>query len=1041
MTEEARLADFPHIHIVEASAGSGKTYCLARRYLQLIINPHLRPDEIPINNILAITFTNKASLEMKERILEFLKRAALDRFVKDREKESILSGLGVTNEAARKKAHLVMDHLIRNYNFFQVQTIDSFINAILSGCAFKVGLSSNFKVRTDYPDYLAYTLDKLIDRAASQPGIREIMNSFLRQYLYIENRAGWFPKKDMLEIITQLFRMSNKYGLGFSPSPVSSEEVIIKKKLILKLLHELNLKLPTGTYALFAQKLPVFLENNPESFDIESLSKYLEDPEEFPIKKNGVVPDEVFALWKDIHQNIKELCEIEAVSIYNSYIQIFNLVSRDLKDLASKEDVLFLESMNKEAGELFVDRSVSPPELYYRLATRLRHFLIDEFQDTSILQWKNLRPMVEEALSTGGSLFYVGDKKQAIYRFRGGEVTLMDLVKKDFPGFKAIEGSLNRNFRSFKEIVEFNNEVFSPDNLRRFLAQFENEAKSAFSLAPIDQDEIVGVFQASRQSCGQEYGFGYIKIESIDAPGRSEKEALIRDKLLRLIDNLSKRYNPGEMALLTRENSEVKLLSEWLLEKGIPVESEKTLNIRENSLIKELVSFLRFLNSPIDDLAFASFILGDIFAVSSGIKRKELEEFLFTVRDKKNDQRGYLYREFRGCFPQAWEGLIEEFFKNVGFVPLYELTVSMIEKFSVLTNFSEYQGFFMRLLELIKKYEEEEPGISGFLEYFDKAPEEELYVNISGVNSIKILTIHKAKGLEFPVVVVPFLEMNIKADTQVVYPQNEQLSLLRLKKRYASFSPRLRTAYDQEYKKAFIDELNNIYVALTRAVEELHIFIPRRSGRGVNPASWLFPQIDLEKGKSPESRKQKSVNKTSLSIPASKYKNWISLLKEEFIDVSLLREREKVQSGDIMHYILSFIGNLHSQDEEKAAQEAISQARARFNLSSGSRSYEDALRRIIRDKHARIFFDCPEHQVFQEKEVVDSFGNTLRIDRLLLNTKEAIVIDYKSSRIQGDEYLEQVRLYTRIIRQIYPKLAVKGYLIYLDTCGLEEVNE
>ncbi|MBU2258516.1 MAG: UvrD-helicase domain-containing protein, partial [Candidatus Omnitrophica bacterium] len=594
------LLTFPHILTVEASAGSGKTYALAQRYLRLIINPALDLKNIPLNNILAITFTNKAALEMKERILEFLKKTALD---------------VSSDEFSRKKAFLAMEYLIRNYNYFQVQTIDSFINAILSGCAFKLGLSSNFKVRTDYRDYLAYSLDELIDRSVSSKEVKEAFRSFLKQYLYIDNRLGWFPKKEVLGVIQGFFSQSNKYGIKFSASRIRPEDLIIKKKHILKLLNKLENILPPETNANFTHSLRSFLEENLESFDVDDLSVFFARPE-FPIRKGEEVPDEVVLIWEGIATNIRQLCEMESLYVFNSYIVIFNLALEDLKVISCKEDILFLESMNKEAGMLFSEKALSPPELYYRLATRLRHFLIDEFQDTSVLQWKNLYPMIEEALSTGGSLFYVGDKKQAIYRFRGGEVTLMDSVKKELGQFKVFENSLLKNFRSAKTIVEFNNHIFSADNLTRFLTQREESGKSSLKLSPQDKNDIIAVFKGSGQSYQEEKSGGYVKVELIDVENKIDREERIKEKLCGLLKDLTLEFHYQDIAILARENEEVKLLSEWVLALGIPVESEKTLNIRENRYIKELVSLLKFLNSPIDNLSFASFILGDIFSTA-----------------------------------------------------------------------------------------------------------------------------------------------------------------------------------------------------------------------------------------------------------------------------------------------------------------------------------------------------------------------------------------------------------------------------------------
>jgi ATP-dependent exoDNAse (exonuclease V) beta subunit len=259
---------------------------------------------------------------------------------------------------------------------------------------------------------------------------------------------------------------------------------------------------------------------------------------------------------------------------------------------------------------------------------------------------------------------------------------------------------------------------------------------------------------------------------------------------------------------LCRTNDEVEQISSWLLEHKLPVESEKTLNIRENSLIKELIAFLRFLNSPIDDLSFATFILGEIFTASAGLSVEQIREFLFNAHSDSGKNKGiYLYRLFRNRFPQVWDQCIEEFFRTVGFVPLYELVVTFLRTYGVLNRFEASQGFIMKFLEVVKEQEEDYQNIASFLEFFENELGENLYVHVAASDSINVVTIHKAKGLEFPVVVIPFFEMNLRVGGGfVVDPQGEHLRLLNLKKgEYTDFSPDLEARYRLEYKKAVVD--------------------------------------------------------------------------------------------------------------------------------------------------------------------------------------------------------------------------------------------
>ena len=1046
-TLTSKSIDHSQIYIVEASAGSGKTYALAKRYIQLLL-AHAQKEEAFFKNILAITFTNKAALEMKERISESLKKIALDKCSKA--EEEILDSLSGDRQAAQRKAYLLMDEIIRNYNFFQVQTIDSFINSVICGCAFILGLSSNFRIREDSGDYLAFSLDSLIDRALKDKLVLRIFKNFLKQYIYIENKTGWLVRRDILAVIVSMFGEFNVHQGEFLKLNIPDTEIMLKKKGILKLLKDLSLGLPPGTNKNFSDKLSGFLAENKESFDIDELSDYFAR-EDFPINKGFELSLNTQKLWKDLRKGIKQLCELEMNSLFNCYIDIFNEALGEFRSLSRSQDALFLEELNKEAQELFGKNQITVPELYYRLSLRLKHFLIDEFQDTSILQWINLSPMVEEAISTGGTLFYVGDKKQAIFRFRGGEVSLFDSVRDRFKDYKAAVSTLRINYRSQKEIVEFNNQIFSEENLTRFMQEFQSAKKNNSLFGSADIQEITRVFGDAQQSYKEENKDGFVKVEFIDSEDSDNQGALIKSRLIKLVDELRGRFGYQNIAILVRKNEDVALLTEWLLEYDIPVESEKTLNIRENPLIKEFISLLKFLNSPIDNLSFASFILGEIFIAASGIKRDDIEGFLFEINlASKKRNTGYYYKEFRNRFPRAWTGLLEELFRRVGFVPLYELVLGACERLKVFKNFPETHGFFMRLFELIKEKEEEHSTISAFLDYFDRAPQEHLYVNVTKSDAVKILTIHKAKGLGFGAVIMPFLEIDVKvggarnnrAQNYLVQADNSsgenKIRLLRLKSQYAKFCDQAKKIYAEEYKEAFLDELNNIYVALTRAECEMHIFIPKKSANANNPVRLLIQQ-ESERGKKIKYLEKKKKGQVLQEIAPASYKEWHEALKDEFKKEYEIINLEKMLKGEIIHCVLSCIGNAKAKKVDALVEKAIETAAFKFPQVKDFTDYEEIAKNLLKKEALKKFFYL-DTEVFLEKEIVDSRGNIRRLDRLVVGAVEAWILDYKSVKAESAADQQQVKEYIGIVKQIYPKKQIKGYLLYLDDLSLEEVN-
>ena len=1031
--------------VVEASAGSGKTYALAKRYLKLLINPVFRFEQIPLRSILAITFTNKATVEMKERILELLKRIAFDEFKNKEQEEDIYQSLELDKNFAKKRAKEIMDELIQNYSFFQVQTIDSFINALLLGCALRIDRSASFTIKRDYIPYLAYSLDLVIEQAPSNKTVLDFLKDFLQHYLFVENRSGWFPRQDIVLLLQSLFRLSNKYSGLFFEYEGEGKNVIRKKIALFEEIKELAKGFPDGMNKNAQNSIIKFIEDNDNIFEISEIPKKFQQPS-VPMNKGKEGVPTFERKWEKIYHGIKELIELEATISYTPYINLFRGMLLFLKDISKREDVLFLEELNKKARSLFGDGGVTVAELYYRLATRFRHYLIDEFQDTSRIQWQNLKMMIEEALSTGGSLFYVGDKKQAIYRFRGGEAGLFDQVKEELSQYNVRIEHLTKNWRSQKAIVEFNNRVFSYKNLKKTL-------KDSGILEELTGDdsaerEILDVFKDAIQERKEENQYGYVRVLGIDEKNQEERDEIMQRKILSLIEDLKKRFNYEDIALLTRDNNEVEIITSWLLKAGYPVESEKTLNLLENALIKELLSFLKFLCSPIDDLSFAAFILSDLFCCVTALKQEEMRDFIFNLhQEKKLSPNISLYTLFREEYPEVWNAYIDEFFKSVGFISPYELTVSIYQRFQLMERMSLSQAFLMKFLELIKAREDEYVNLSDFLSYIKDAPPEDLYVNVIHSDSIKVHTIHKSKGLEFPVVILPFLRMDISPESggrgtsSYVVDQGEDLGLVRITSHYRPYSEELQKIYSKACKKACIDELNNIYVALTRPKFELYLFVPKRSANKPNKARFLIPEEIREMGEKMVYEKKRRDKKPLMIIPPSSYRDWMGPLKEEFGDFDRIKNREKIFYGNVMHTILSLVGNLLSKREDEVIQRAISDAMVLYPAISDFTPYTQSIQSLISKKEIKPFFYVEDGEVFQEKEMVSSFGDLKRIDRLVVKEKEVWVVDYKSRGENEEIHQKQMREYMEIAEEIYPGREIKGFLIYFDEMSVKRIKK
>jgi ATP-dependent exoDNAse (exonuclease V) beta subunit len=786
-------------------------------------------------------------------------------------------------------------------------------------------------------------------------------------------------------------------------------------------------------------------------FDVDDLKTYW-SKEGFPINKGGTISPQLESLWQKLSQEIRELCLWEAHSMFNPYVVLFEKLLSCFGRLSRRDDVLFLEELNRKAALLFEDNLVTVEELYFRLAARFQHYLIDEFQDTSLSQWRNLVLMVEEALGSGGSLFYVGDKKQAIYAFRGGESRLFDALQIQLAGFNVQTTSLDKNYRSCPEIIKFNNRVFSLDNLQAFdqrrLEDSNKNKRHSIHFSESDFEKVANTFAHAQQLQGNDLTGGVVRVTYLEGRVKEERALQVRQKLIALMVDLRGRFALKDIAILTRGNDEVEEITQWLLQEGIYASSERSSDIKNNPLIGELMSLLAFLYSPVDNNAFAQFCLGSLMPKATGIGPQALRDFLFDCAQPTQPPglRGAFYEHFREAFPQVWEDFFEDFFFRVGVCPLYELTAGIIQRFGCEKHFPHYQGFFMHLLELVKMRETESCDLSSFLDYYENLEGEDRFVPMAQVDAIKVLTVHKAKGLEFPVVIVPYLEMDIKAGSggqdgsqaYVLDIQDEGMSLVRLKESYRQFCPELQARYEQEYKKAFLVELNIAYVALTRAIEELYVFVPARVGNTVNPAMFLIPEDCLSSGTPAERPAAHEHVLAHQKIKPFVSDPW-SGLQEEFLNQPAHCARS-ARRGTFYHALLMHIGHLNESNIDKTLQEAWDSTCRLFPPPCGegqgggdSVKVLADIRSFINRKDARPFFYLSaDAQVFCEKEFVNVYGDTKRIDRLIVFEDKVWIVDYKLSPGAEGEHQKQMEGYIELVRQFYPKHKISGHVLYLQ---------
>lgn len=1031
------ILKFPEICVTEASAGSGKTYALAKRYLQLLLLT-ARDNPQQYKNILAITFTNKASVEMKGRVFLFLKKTALKQLSAAEEKDFLLP-LSLSAQQASSIAYPLMESMIRHYHFVAVKTIDSFINTLLAGCSFKINLSSRFRIQRNSQEYIQQSLDKWIMTARQDASVRVLLNDFVHQYLFLENRSGWFPKEDLLKVINGLFAEFNTYQRSFLTFPVESGAIYADKKDFLEYARHVAIHADGLVNKTFLNGLNRFITEHPVAFDLDQVSRRFAHPEP-PLNKGCTATDELMSWWSKAHRSIERLCRAESYGVFNPYVLIFQEVMDVLGDRCVQEDILFLEELNKKAALLTQD-GITASELYYRLSARFHHYLIDEFQDTSVSQWQNLSLMVQEALSSGGSLYLVGDRKQAIYAFRGGESRLFDELPRQLPYAPIRREYLTKNWRSRRAIVEFNNRIFSTANLRGFIARrhaflLEKKEEDDVFFSENDIDGLEGIFAHAQQDIRSDMPNGFVQISHISGKKKEDREPLIRQKLLETLSELSHRFALRQIAVLTRNNAQVEEVTQWLLSAGFHVQSERSSDIKNHPLILEILDFLRFLHEPNKDVHFARFLLGEIFPKASGISSVELQQFLFeSAQDKARSKEMSLYRLFSLKYPDVCRDLLDVFLAQQEMRPVYESLVGIYESFS-LKAFSEAQGFVMHLLELAKRREEFSCSTGDFIVYMDALDNEERFVPVPAQDAVKVMTVHKSKGLQFEAVIIPYLEMSAQSSkggqgglSYVLDLSDEGLRMLRLKKTYAAFSPVLRKRYEDEYKKALMTEINTVYVALTRAISELYVMIPDRVANSVNPAIFLFPEDIVTAGIRRPALLPEALSELPV-LDADMSRRWVSSLRQE-IDLEGEDKLKLRQQGVILHYCLALLGHL-GKDISEDIERVITEACRHFGVIVDKAFYGKMLTDfLLRADVKRFFYFDEDVAVLCEQEIVNRFGDIRRLDRLIVFKDRVWVVDFKTSRIGQDDHERQIREYVDLLKELYPSFAVEGFLVYL----------
>ena len=1013
----------PTFEIINASAGSGKTFSLAERVLTNILKSE---DEDYFKRILALTFTNKAAQEMKERVLISLKEFSNSKnnkkpsplFIKVKKK------LNFSNEEINRKAKERLNKILHDFSFFQIDTLDSFNHHIIRSFANDLNLSSDFNIITDHEDVIEESVARVFKNNNKD------QNALLTEFAIkkISEGKSWDIEHDLKEFAEAIFNENQFKEINEASNNTYEEYKVLKIKLAAKKKSEIDKK------KKILEKINVLINSQDFEFKFsrESFPKFLKNVKENDFKWESVLSVSSLFLKQTLltkgsynkapNTAAKFIQQLEImflklkkslvnISVLNSFensvtpTALIKTIKKHFKEIQKEKNQISISEFNEIINQEIANQPT--PYLYEKLGIRFNNYFIDEFQDTSRLQWANIIPLISHALESNsqdqpGSLFLVGDPKQSVYRWRGADpnifISLMD-KSNPFNIVKNTEG-LPKNFRSKEEIVKFNNNFFST-------------VSSLFTSSNHQKIYKQGSSQLKNEQNG---GYVTIKFLRPELKKNEETKEALKEILERIKCCKKRGFNNSEIAILTRDNKQASLVSAGLIERGIPVLSPDSLSINKSEKVKILVNIIKLRKNRSNKIA--KFEIANYYA--SSIKNEDQ-----CVYFKKTIDLG-----LEDFFNKLEIGDLKNSF-NMGMLSAIDFCIKTLKLDEDNTN-----PFLSMFKELIyDQFYNKNSNEGEFLLFWEKN-KESIHVPSHGeINSIKILTIHKSKGLEFPVVIYPFLD-SLTHRTRGLkkwFAVNDKEGSAKLLTPFNESSKEYNSSFQEEHENTTVnqelDNVNLLYVSLTRAVDELHLIpvYPKASSidshnrmiRFFLNESECWEEEQLEYSWGTEVLRQKSPN-----IKLKKTRGFRA--KSLKVSPNLMFVNQKIDFGNAFHYFMSKILNLSDYQKEIEALE-----RSDFVEDEMKKQIISLSKQVISHPLLEKYF-YNSISAMCEQEIFVGKKKPVRPDRVVFfENKKIVIIDYKTGeKNKKDE--NQIKNYGQILSKM-GFIVQKTILIYVSS--------
>lgn len=1083
----------------KASAGSGKTYTLAVEYIKQLLlaeEPHAH------RHILAVTFTKDATGEMKDRIIAELYGLSAGLAESQGFFDSVSAALqeegkNLSDAQIQARAKLALTAILHDYSRFYVGTIDSFFQRVLRNLARELGKGSKFNIELNTTRVVSDAVQQMIEKSNQDPKLLEWIGRYIEEK--IEQGQSWRVDKEL-----------KTFGMNIFNEYFQEHEADLRKQLEEnpKLIDEM-MKTHRALKHEFEEKMQAFAnlfikilkDNNVSPYNLSGGGKNVGYVASYYNKiLSGKYSDDICgstiqkamddaSKWAGSKASPSQKNEINylAESVLMGHLQetedyrtqhLINynssaLILKNIHQLGLLWDIaLEMEAQNKENNRfmlsqtaLFLNQMIADSDasfVYEKIGSEIKHVMIDEFQDTSRLQWRNFKSLLSEIISNNNFSLVVGDVKQSIYRWRNGDWSILNTIEQQL---ETETKTLDTNYRSQKRVVDFNNAFFvkAAEVLDHNLhEEFGAEANSPFPTAY----ESDGVEQKSANKAEQ----GFVSVDFISDD--KEQELSYREaSMQRMVEKLEQLQAAGvqaaQVCVLTRTNREIMEVAEYFA-------AQKT---------------------DFPQLAAAQFldiISNDAFQLAASPALKIIIEALRSLADWDNPvpraQLLMMWQEAQQAHAVDMHHLLQdaantdlllpEGFRKTDYsllevMPLYELILHIYRIFS-LEKLENQSSYLYAFLDNLMNYLQQNPSdITSFLTYWDDELCKKSVPNESGLGGVRAMTIHKSKGLQFHTVIVAFCDWKMSDSRNGLVWCNKKeapfnLELLPVNHNQTMKQSVFSQEYAEEITQLYMDNLNVAYVAFTRAERNLIILSqkPKETAKTLTvstiisalssshlpgkydetSAVLLYGEIDGTQNKAVKEsanvlKQEAKKNSVAVDFVAQQIPERDSIFRQsnkskEFIaSGEMPEENQYIRQGNIMHALFSNIKTL--ADLPSAVDKLIFEGLITHDEKA---AYTEKVQQAVELTGVEAWFSG-EYRLFNECEILvkDELGKTRsrRPDRVMMSQEEVIVVDYKFGEAHNT-HQKQVQQYSDLLRRM-GHANVKGYLWYVQTNQVAEV--